>query len=162
MFAKTADSEQKGTSDVKRTQWRPWLPVVTGSESMISTAGGSCSSRLPGSAAWTPVPVHQYAALATLGACHDPAKILLDLTIAVALGGDCPPTSPCLRAQPGVFGAVGLRPDGLPGDRHPRPGRHRCVDRDPRRPSQRPRWVWQRAGAPTQDGWIVLDPTPPC
>lgn len=37
---------------------------------------------------------------------HDPAKVLLDLVIAVALGGDCAADIAVVRAQPDLFGAV--------------------------------------------------------
>src|SRR3954447_26028241 len=37
-------------------------------------------------------------------AVHDPGKIVLDLALAVALGGDAAADIAVLRAQPGVFG----------------------------------------------------------
>ncbi len=37
---------------------------------------------------------------------HDPGKIVLDLAVAVALGGDCLADIGMLRAEPGVFGPV--------------------------------------------------------
>jgi hypothetical protein len=39
-------------------------------------------------------------------AVHDPGKVLLDLAIAVALGGDCAADIAVVRAQPGLFGEV--------------------------------------------------------
>lgn len=39
-------------------------------------------------------------------AVHDPGKILLDVALAVALGGDCLADVGMLRAEPGVFGPV--------------------------------------------------------
>lgn len=35
---------------------------------------------------------------------HDPAKILLDLAVALAVGGDCLADIAVLRAEPGVYG----------------------------------------------------------
>jgi hypothetical protein len=43
-------------------------------------------------------------------ATHDPGKIVLDLAIAVALGGDCLADIGLLRAEPGVFGQVASDP----------------------------------------------------
>lgn len=43
-------------------------------------------------------------------AVHDPGKIVLDLAIAVALGGDCLADLGLLRAEPGVFGHVASDP----------------------------------------------------
>jgi hypothetical protein len=43
-------------------------------------------------------------------AVHDPGKILLDLALAVALGGDCLSDVALLRAEPAVFGLVASDP----------------------------------------------------
>ncbi|MFF1855396.1 IS1380 family transposase, partial [Streptomyces sp. NPDC058219] len=43
-------------------------------------------------------------------AVHDPGKILLDLALAVALGGDCLADIGMLRAEPAVFGPVASDP----------------------------------------------------
>ena len=42
-------------------------------------------------------------------AVHDPAKVVLDLAVTLALGGDCLADIALLRAEPGVYGPVGLR-----------------------------------------------------
>ncbi|MFD7134495.1 transposase [Streptomyces sp. NPDC059894] len=42
-------------------------------------------------------------------AVHDPGKILLDVALAVALGGDCLADVGMLRAEPAVFGPDGMR-----------------------------------------------------
>jgi Transposase DDE domain group 1 len=43
-------------------------------------------------------------------AVHDPGKIVLDLVVALALGGDCLADVNVLRAEPGVFGRVASDP----------------------------------------------------
>jgi len=43
-------------------------------------------------------------------AVHDPGKILLDVALAVAVGGDCLADVGMLRAEPAVFGAVASDP----------------------------------------------------
>lgn len=43
-------------------------------------------------------------------AVHDPGKVLLDVALAVALGGDCLAEIGMLRAEPGVFGPVASDP----------------------------------------------------
>ena len=74
---------------MKRSQWRPWLSVIAGGESLISSSGGVllaptgqvCGLHRKLSAGlrrWRPQ-----------RSVHDPAKILLDLAITTALGGDC-------------------------------------------------------------------------
>ena len=69
---------------------------------------------------------------------HDPGKVLLDLAVAVAIGGDCLADIAMLRAEPGVFGQVASDPtvsrmiDRLAGDAATR------VGRDQHRPGGRP------------------------
>ena len=90
-------------------------------------------------------------------AIHDPGKIVGDLAVAVALGGDAACDVGVLRAQPGVFGLVASDPtvsrliatlaedpDGALGAITGA----RAVARER---------VWNRAGAPTQDGQVVID-----
>jgi hypothetical protein len=43
-------------------------------------------------------------------ASHDPGRVLLDVAVAVALGGDCLADIAALRAQPEVFGTVASNP----------------------------------------------------
>jgi DDE family transposase len=43
-------------------------------------------------------------------AVHDPAKIVLDLAVSLALGGDCLADVAMLRAEPGLFGLVASDP----------------------------------------------------
>jgi hypothetical protein len=45
-------------------------------------------------------------------AVHDPAEVLTDLAIALALGGDCLADVALLRAEPGLFGPVASDPTG--------------------------------------------------
>ncbi len=44
------------------------------------------------------------------GAVHDPAKVVLDLAVTLALGGDCLADIGVLRAEPGVYGSVASDP----------------------------------------------------
>ena len=43
-------------------------------------------------------------------AVHDPAKVMLDLAVTLALGGDCLADVAVLRAEPGVYGPVASDP----------------------------------------------------
>jgi len=43
-------------------------------------------------------------------AVHDPAKVLLDVALTLALGGDCLADVNLLRAEPAVFGRVASDP----------------------------------------------------
>jgi hypothetical protein len=143
---------------VKRTQWRPWLPVVASGESMISHAGGvllAQTARVCGldralSAGMRPWRRPR--------AMHDPAKILLDLALTVAVGGDCAADIAVLRAQPAVFGLIASDPTVSRAiDDLAEAGETVLTAIRAARASARA-WVWQHAGTPTQHGWIVLDP----
>jgi hypothetical protein len=133
------------------------LSVIVGGESLVSHAGGALL-----------VGVARRSGLAKalsggLGrwrsplAIHDPGKVVLDLATAVALGGDAACDVAMLRAQPGVFGLVASDPtvsrlitrlaqdaDGAVAAI----AAARAVARER---------VWDRAGAPVQDGQVVID-----
>jgi hypothetical protein len=142
---------------VKDKHLRPWLSVITGGESLVSHAGGTLlveTARRSGLAAELSAGLGRWRRPA---ARHDPGKIVLDLAIAVALGGDAAADIAVLRAQSGVFGSVASDPTVS-----------RLITRlaaDPdaalaaitgARAAARER-VWRWAGAPTQDGQVVID-----
>ena len=89
---------------------RPWLAVIVGGESLVSHAGGALlveTARRSGLAR----ELSRRLGLWRLPlATHDPGKIVLDLAVAVALGGDAACDIAVLRAQPGVFGPVASDP----------------------------------------------------
>jgi hypothetical protein len=142
---------------VKGSRLRPWLRVITGRESLISSAGAVLlvqTARVIGldrslSKELTPWRLP--------GAVHDPGKILLDLAIAVALGGDCAADIALVRAQPGLFGPVASDPTvsrliaRLAEDAE----RVQAAIRAARTTARE--WVWQQAGSPHQTGQVVLD-----
>ncbi|MFF4830171.1 IS1380 family transposase [Streptomyces sp. NPDC001312] len=92
-------------------------------------------------------------------AVHDPGKVVLDLALAVAMGGDCLADAGMLRAEPAVFGPVASDPTvsrlidtlAASGDtalRTIRAARAEVRER-----------VWQLAGreAPDADGTVTID-----
>jgi hypothetical protein len=91
------------------------------------------------------------------GVIHEPGKIVLDLAMAVALGGDCAADIGVLRAQPGVFGLVTSDPTvsrlvaTLADDVDAALGAIAGA-----RAAARER-VWGWAGAPIADGRVVID-----
>ena len=106
---------------VKRS-WRSRTRLDVGEDAVVSLAGASLltttarvlgldralSKRL---STWTP-----------LGATHDTGEIVLDVAVALAVGGDCPADVALLRGQPRLFGTVASEPtvsrriDALAGD----------------------------------------------
>ena len=89
---------------------RPWLAVIAGGASLVSHAGATLlveTARRSGLAKELSSRLgHWRRPLAV----HDPGKIVLDLAVAVALGGDAAADVAVLRAQPGVFGRVASDP----------------------------------------------------
>lgn len=88
----------------------PRVRVALGGESLVSTAGGAL---LVEAARATGLDRFLSAALAgwrAPRAVHDPGKVLLDLAVSLALGGDCLADVAVLRAQPALFGPVASDP----------------------------------------------------
>ena len=88
----------------------PRVHVGTSGSTAVGQAGGVLlveTVRSSGLDRWLSSAVAPWRkALAT----HDPAKILLDVAVALALGGDCLADVNLLRAEPGVFGRVASDP----------------------------------------------------
>jgi len=54
-------------------------------------------------------------------AVHDPGKVLTDLAVTLALGGDCLSDAAVIRSEPGIYGRPRVRGHGLPHDHHAGP-----------------------------------------
>lgn len=94
----------------KRSSPYPRVRIESGGHGVVSQAGGVLlieTARKSGldtaiSAAFVPWRRPR--------AVHDPGKILWDVALALALGGDCPADVSMLRAEPAVFGPVASDP----------------------------------------------------
>jgi hypothetical protein len=86
------------------------LRVVAGSESLISSAGGSLLLRTAAVSGLDAALSAQLRPWRSRRARHDPGKVVLDLAVAVALGGDCLADLAVVRAQPQLFGRVASDP----------------------------------------------------
>jgi hypothetical protein len=90
---------------------------------------------------------------------HDPGKILLDLALATAMGGDCLADIGVLRAEPAVFGAVASDPtvSRLVGSLAAAGPRALAALRRAR--AEVRERVWRLAGqaAPDADGHVIVD-----
>jgi hypothetical protein len=95
---------------VKDKHCRPWLSVIIGGESLVSHAGGSLLVGTAGVAGLSGELSRRLGRWRRPLAIHDPGKIVLDLAVVVALGGDCAADIAVARAQPGVFGLVASDP----------------------------------------------------
>lgn len=88
----------------------PSLRVDRTAGGLVSHAGGIVLTATAGQAGLDRALSQALAPWRRDGAVHDPGKVVLDLAIAVALGGDCLADVAVLRAEPGVFGLVASDP----------------------------------------------------
>lgn len=142
---------------MKDTGLRPWLPVIAGGASLVSHAGATLlveTARRCGLVRELSSRLRRWRKPLAI---HDPGKIVLDLAVAVALGGDAAADVAVLRAQPGVFGRVASDPTvsrlvtTLAGDVNAALAAVAAA-----RATVRER-VWRHAGAPIQQGRVVID-----
>ncbi len=77
---------------------------------------------------------------------HSPGKIITDLAVAVALGGDCLADVAMLRAQPELFGPAVLRSRGLPAGYPPGRGRAPGAEGHPVARAAARQRAWELAG----------------
>ena len=105
---------RKSTRESRRSArkaGRARLPVVTaGAGKVVSSAGGVLLLQTARAAGVDTAMSKALAPWRPRLARHDPAKILLDLAVALAMGGDALADIAALRVQPGVFGPVASDP----------------------------------------------------
>jgi Transposase DDE domain group 1 len=91
---------------VKRRRLYPRVRVDAHGSSAVSQAGGVLLVETIRAGELDEGLSRALAPWRKVGAVHDPAKVLLDLAVAVALGGDCLADAAVVRAEPAVFGLV--------------------------------------------------------
>jgi len=95
---------------MKRSRLYPRPMVVSGSVSAVGQAGGVLLTETIRAAGLDAGLSAGLARWRRPGAVHDPAKVVLDLAVTLALGGDCLADVAVLRAEPGVYGSVASDP----------------------------------------------------
>ena len=94
----------------KRNRLYPRPTVSSGSVSAVGQAGGVLLTETVRAAGLDAGLITALGRWRRPGAVHDPAKVVLDLAVALALGGDCLADVAVLRAEPGLYGAVASDP----------------------------------------------------
>ena len=84
--------------------------VEGGRESLISSSGASMLLATAAASGLVVGLSHAVGSWRPARAVHDPGKTVLDLAVAIALGGDCLADVAVLRAQPKLFGTVASDP----------------------------------------------------
>ena len=101
----------RGSRRSTRKARRARLPVVTGgADKVVSSGGGMLLVAAARASGVDRALSEALAAWRQRLARHDPGKIVLDLAVALAMGGDCLADIAQLRSQPGVFGPVASDP----------------------------------------------------
>jgi len=95
---------------MKRSRFYPRPTVTSGPVSAVGQAGGVLLTETIRAAALDAGLSAGLARWRRPAAVHDPGKVLLDLAVSLALGGDCLADVAVLRAEPGVFGSVASDP----------------------------------------------------
>ena len=140
---------------MNNTARRPKITVSANGQGLVSQAGalllaetlrvtGLGEGLTDGLARWR-----------TPRAVHDPGKIIGDLAVTLALGGDCLADIAVLRCRAGAGRAGGLRPGGVPADQRPGRGRAAGAAGDPQSTGGGPRAGlerWPVTGHPAQAG----------
>ena len=84
--------------------------VEAGSESLISSAGGSMLLKTAAASGLAAALSQVLVSWRAPRSVHDPGKTVLDLAVAIALGGDCLADAAAVRAQSELFGTVASDP----------------------------------------------------
>jgi hypothetical protein len=95
---------------VKRNRRSRRLGVVAGGESLVSSAGGVLPVDIAGVLGLDRALTEALMPWRSPRARHDPGKVVLDLAVAIALGGDCLADVAVVRAQSELFGEVASDP----------------------------------------------------
>jgi hypothetical protein len=133
------------------------LSVIAGGESLVSHVGGVLLVETARRSGLSGQLTRLLGRWRRPLAVHDPGKIVADLAIAVALGGDAACDVAVLRAQPGVFGPVASDPTvSRLITRLAHDADDAVAAISTARAAARER-VWSIAGAPLQDGRVVID-----
>lgn len=103
-------TELEGTPWVKGNAPGSRVGFAAGSESLVSSSGAVLLLRAAAVAGLDSGLSSALRAWRPAGAVHDPGKTVLDLAVAVALGGDCLADLALVRAQPELFGPVASDP----------------------------------------------------
>ncbi len=94
----------------KRSGFYPRPRLDVGGTGVVAHAGGALLTATIGRVGLDEVLSAALAPWRKPQAVHDPAKVVLDLAVTLALGGDCLADIAVLRSAPGVFGLVASDP----------------------------------------------------
>ncbi|MFD4407909.1 IS1380 family transposase [Nocardia sp. NPDC058499] len=94
----------------KSMSWYPSVKIGGGGSPVVSQAGAGLLLQTAEATGLTGLLSEKLVPWRRPGAVHDPGKVVCDLAVMLALGGDCVSDLALLRAEPGLFGAVASDP----------------------------------------------------
>jgi Transposase DDE domain group 1 len=92
------------------TAFYPRIQVDTTNSGAVGQAGGVLLTETIAAAGLGPAMSAALSGWRKPLAVHDPAKVILDLAVTLALGGDCLADIALLRSEPGLYGRVASDP----------------------------------------------------
>lgn len=105
-LSKTLNSGQEGTFHVQPTRTRPPVDVSADGAGVVSHAGSRLIADLADQTTLTGQLSAAFAHRTAPQTAHDPGRVLTDLAVMLADGGECISDIATLADQPGVFGPV--------------------------------------------------------
>jgi hypothetical protein len=102
--------KEKGTSEVKSTKRLPALKVTPDGKGIAAHAGSRLLAEMAEVTGLTAAMGEAMAPTVVRRRRHDPGRVLVDLAVTIADGGDCLSDLSVLRNQPSLFGAVASTP----------------------------------------------------
>ena len=100
-------TEQEGTFHVHATRTRPPVVVSADGDGVVSHAGSRLLADLADQTTLTAQLSAVFTHRTAPQTAHDPGRVLTDLAVMIADGGECISDIATLADQPGVFGPVG-------------------------------------------------------
>ncbi len=110
MLRSNKNPREKGTSKVKRTNARPPLSVTADGRGIAAHAGTRLLAEMADFTGLNEAMRNALAPTVRRSRRHDPGRVLVDLALMLADGGDCLSDLAVLRDQPTLFGSVASTP----------------------------------------------------
>src|SRR5437879_3248346 len=109
-LSRRQNPRQEGTYHVKATKWRPALKVTADGKGLATHAGSRLLAEMADRSGLTDALSEALAPMCKRRRRHDPGKVISDLAVTIAGGGDALANLLGLRLQADVFGAVASVP----------------------------------------------------
>src|SRR2546429_7290071 len=114
-LSRRQDPRQEGTYHVKATKWRPALKVTADGKGLATHAGGRLLAEMADRSGLTDALSEALAPTCRRRRRHDPGKVISDLAVTIAGGGDALADLPGLRLPAECFRRLASGPPPVRG-----------------------------------------------